>query len=220
MAKTDQQITKDRNKRRQLQAVPGPHDTGTLGQGGKCNAKLRHGDGRCTRDAGWGTMHYGWGACSTHGGNSPSLQRNAAKAEVRSLAAEYEMDPIDAVKLRIRLAAGAVAYYRMEIDELADQGVTMAWAAKPDDKSKTQALLLAHYEERYLLERRELGEAAKLAIVAGLEERRVALEEERAQILIVTLRNVLLDLDLTPEQRIASGPVVRKHLRAIDAQAS
>ncbi len=36
-----------------------------------CGAQKRQGEGVCTRPAGWGTDHAGYGSCKLHGGSKP-----------------------------------------------------------------------------------------------------------------------------------------------------
>jgi hypothetical protein len=53
-----------------------------------CPAKVRHGDRAgdgCSRTAGLGTSHPGFGYCSKHGGNTPAGKKGAARAMGREL---------------------------------------------------------------------------------------------------------------------------------------
>lgn len=58
-----------------------------------CPAKVRHGDragDSCSRTAGLGTSHPGFGYCSKHGGNTPAGKKGAARAMGRELILEQK----------------------------------------------------------------------------------------------------------------------------------
>ena len=203
-------------KGRRLQAVPTTRDQDILGKDGLCNALSTTGSGRrCRKRAGQGTDHVGYGACDTHGGNSPSLKRHAAKVEVRELAAEMEMDPFEALTTCVRLAAGAVAFYRTKISELESGIESDEWTS--NDKA-VAAIELSVWIEAYNEERDRLAKHAKLAIDAGIDARRIQIEEEKATLFAEALRAILGDLKLNPEQRQLVPGVVRKHMQVIDTK--
>lgn len=199
-------MPKDKDKPK-LSVVGSHADQGILGKGGKCNSLKRDGKNRCTLDAGHGTDHPGYGACRYHGGNSPSLKKSAVKAQVRDLAQELDMDPHDALLFTVRLAAGVVKWLRDKISELEDPDESQTAVDRAAD-----AAVLQMYMEQYGTERDRLAKAAKLAIDAGIDERRIALEEDQGEAIAKAFQGVFADLDLTPEQKRAAPAVVRKHL--------
>lgn len=210
-------MSKKHHDERKLHAVGTYDDNGILGQGGYCNALRPDKTSRCRLKAGHGTDHVGYGACFFHGGNSPSLKRHAARVQVRELAAEMEMDPFEALALCVRLAAGATAFYRSKIEDL--EGELLS----PDEWTATEAaaksLELSVWVEAYNDERDRLAKHAKLAIDAGIDARRIQIEEEKATLFADALRAILGELKLTAEQRKLAPNIVRKHLMAIDAKA-
>ena len=64
--------------------------------------------------------------------------------------------------------------------------------------------------------------ASKLALDAGVDERRVRIAEDQARVIVDTSRAVFADaeLGLTPEQRKAAATVAARHRRAIEGGAS
>ena len=67
---------------------------------------------------------------------------------------------------------------------------------------------------------KELRTVAKLAIDAGVEERRVQLAEEQGRQLAEVIRRILADLDLTPEQQARVPVVVPRRLREMGDEVS
>ena len=197
---------KPKGKKR-LNVVPSRADEGILGKGGKCNSLKRDGKNRCTLDAGHGTEHPGYGACSYHGGNSPSLNKHAVKAQVLDLAQELDMDPHDALLFTVRLAAGVVKWLRDKIGELEDPDDTITAVDKA-----ANAAILQMYMDQYGAERDRLAKAAKLAIDAGIDERRIAMEEDQGEAIAKAFQGVFADLNLTAEQKRSAPAIVRKHL--------
>lgn len=187
---------------------PGPHDGGILGRDGKCNSLKRNGKERCDLPAGSGTDHPGWGACRYHGGNSPALRKSAVRAQVRDMAQELDMDPHDALLFTVRLAAGTVNWIRSRILDLeeAEQGGVVEEAA-----------LIESLHKVYGEERDRLAKAAKLAIDAGIDERRIQLEEDQGVLIAKAVTAILTDIGLTPEQKKNAPAIARKHLLALSA---
>lgn len=56
------------------------------GRGKHCGARKRQGEGTCTRPAGWGTEHVGYGTCKLHGGNMRNHRVSAELAIVEDKA--------------------------------------------------------------------------------------------------------------------------------------
>lgn len=197
----------DKPKNRRLSAVPSPADQGILGKGGKCNSLKRNSKDRCTLPAGQGTEHLGYGACQYHGGNSPSLKKNAVKALLRDMAAELDMDPHDALLFTVRLAAGTVAWLRVRIEEIGELTDDMSTSERAAHMDMVRML-----SDMYGEERDRLTKTAKLAIDAGIDERRISLEEEQGELIAKAVTGILADLGLTPQQKRDAPAIARKHL--------
>lgn len=84
-----------------------------------CGA-ARH-DGRsCTKRAGWGTDHPGWGRCRHHGGQLRSGLAAAANEEMRTMATPSSVSPGQALGGVLRLAAGQLVYASGQVAVLQD----------------------------------------------------------------------------------------------------
>src|SRR5206468_9193384 len=84
----------------------------------RCGAKKHQGAGTCKLPAGHGTDHVGRGRCKLHGGSTPDHRKKAAREEAldfvrNAMGAEVSTDPLEALLQAVRLAAGAVAYWRV-----------------------------------------------------------------------------------------------------------
>lgn len=191
---------------------PGPHDGGILGRDGKCNSLKRNGQERCELPAGSGTDHPGWGACRYHGGNSPALRKSAVRAQVRDMAQELDMDPHDALLFAVRLAAGTVNWIRSRILDLEESG-----SDGTSEELAAEAAMIESLHKVYGEERDRLAKAAKLAIDAGIDERRIQLEEDQGVLIAKAVTAILTDIGLTPEQKKNAPAIARKHLLALSA---
>lgn len=182
----------------------------------KCSGKRSNGQ-PCSK---W-PMH-GQRVCNTHGGSSPQ----AKKAAERRLATEQaeravvtfglprEIDPRDALLEEVYRAAGAVDWLSAQVRALTSEQVVWGKAEETADDVKYKAGVNV-WVQLHQQERTHLVRVAKEAISAGIEERRVRLAEQQGALLAGVIKNILGDLDLTPEQQARVGTVVPMHLRAV-----
>lgn len=171
-----------------------------------CGAKTRAGT-PCRRPAGWGTDHAGHGRCKLHGGNTPNGRKHGARlgveARMRDLVAEYRPDAADldpvagllevvastwAMRRALELLVGELAPFGtpayVETTEGPRGGVAVDYVpASPsgiygpdhqgDAKPHVLVSMLGDWTDRH-------AKACKLAIDAGIDERRVRVAEEQA----------------------------------------
>lgn len=195
-----------------------PSDIGPVKPDTHCNAALRAAGKLCGQRAGWGTDHPGIGRCKKHGGASPSylpeLQRLAATRAVETYGIPIKTDPQAALEEELDRTAGHVAWLRIQVAELEedglggpvgsegvnDVGVRMHPRVEPH-------LLLRLYRE----ERRHLVAVGKACVEAGIEERRVKLAEAQGALIAKAITGILkeLGIDMTDPQ---VPKVVRRHL--------
>jgi len=92
--------------------------------GEHCEAKKKQGDGTCTKPAGWGTDHVGFGNCKLHGGASPNGKIHAEKEAVawRQRLAD-EMDPSVRVMAHIRDNAESENVRLSAASSIVDKGI-------------------------------------------------------------------------------------------------
>lgn len=195
----------------------------------KCGGKRRSADSNglpCTRPAGWGTDHPGDGRCKLHGGSTRSHrtanQVTQAERAVATFGLPREIDPRDALLEEIYRTAGAVDWLHQQVQRLEAEQVI--WG-KTEEVEKTagefpgvdvtHAAAIHVWVELWQNERKHLVNVSKAAIAAGLEERKVRLAEQQGAMLASVIKNILGDLDLTPEQQSLVGQVVPRHLRAV-----
>src|SRR3954453_10762482 len=142
----------------------------------RCGARTRSG-GRCGLPAGHGTDHVGWGRCKLHGGNAPSGRRRAyhleALASMPRMGGEVEVEPTDALLYCVRREAGRQAWLRamLEVENAEDADI-----ADPNSRVAELARLEIEATER-------LARFSKMALDAGVAERRIRMAERQAQAL-------------------------------------
>ena len=193
----------------------------------KCGANKSGGRGLCESIAGAGTSHYGVGRCQFHGGASMNGNKAAVreqnKAAVReqmaSLATEVDVDPLDVLLGAIRRAWGAVQWCGSVIGQI-EQSLLLARQAGDLETVVIQEKRLIAFQAIYGEWIDRGAKHSKLALDAGVNERLVRQVEQQANLLASVIKAVLGDLNLSEEQQAIAGPVMRKHLEAIDTLAS
>lgn len=187
----------------------------------KCGGKRRAADSEgkpCTRPAGWGTPHPGTGRCKLHGGSTQSHTAAArvvlAEQAVVTFGLPREIDPRDALLEEVYRSAGAVDWLSAQVRALASEQVVWGKAEETTDDVKYKAGVNV-WVQLHQQERAHLVRVAKEAINAGIEERRVRLAEQQGAMLAGVIKNILGDLNLSPEQQGRVGEIVPRHLRAV-----
>jgi hypothetical protein len=181
-----------------------------------CGAKTRSG-GHCAKPAGWGTKHQGIGRCRLHGGNSPTHNRSAERAQAAAAVATYglprEVDPHTALLEELHRTAGIVAWLSAQVGELAENEVHGPVGDGEHPRHEPSVWIRLHQEERG-----HLARVAKTCVDVGIEERRVRLAESQGELLAQVIRSVLADLGVANHPQAPT--VVRRHLTAIAGAAA
>jgi hypothetical protein len=169
--------------------------------------------------------------CRSHGGGAPQVKAAAARNVVKeSLFAELTghqkilgspiySDPVTILYDLIALSAGHVAWYKMMVEKLIPDA--LVWSESQVSQgaggklSVTQTATVNQWLQLYNAERKFLAELSTKAIAAGLAEREIRMEEERGKMLAETLREILADLELSPDQSERALQIVPLRLRAI-----
>lgn len=113
-----------------------------------------------------------------------------------------EIDPSEALLEEVFRTAGHVAWIEAQVHAL-----------PPDQVAADPLVSLYHVERRHLVQ------VCDAAVRAGIEERRVRLEERRAALMADVIRKVLDDpeLALDARQREAGRGVAARHLLVLAA---
>jgi hypothetical protein len=191
-----------------------------------CGAKNKQGNGTCSKTAGWGTNHPGTGHCRLHAGNTPGGNASAAKEEMQIMGIAIEMDPFDALLSCVSIAAGEVAYCTRRIEQLRpDEVVITHWEEQSyqndDGEGVTNTKVSNAAELNLWIRTRQrsvdsLARYSKMAIDAGVDERRVALAEKWGDQIASLLKGVLDDLELTQRQKKEAPEIVRRHMAILE----
>jgi len=176
--------------------------------GATCGAKTRAGKS-CQSPAGWGTNHYGVGACRFHGGLLPNHVKAAAKNEYRKLLGiPIEVSPEEALMNCIKIRSGEVKWLSDAMAKLPEKDWTEeTFAGK-------QFHLFARERQAAL---RDVAKFSQMAISLNIDERRVRILETYGETIANLLRGILDELmpHMNDEGRKSAPLIVRRHLLAI-----
>ena len=173
-----------------------------------CEAKTRAADAHpCRMAAGAKTDHYGFGRCWLHGGASPDGRKYAAKqqavAEASRLGIAIDTDPHEALSEIVAIIAGQVSFLQGKVREL-DQGEALTKdALHPTIRALNSVL-------------EQWQRAAKAAADAGVEQRRVELDEAVVERLAGAVRAALSEVALSDEQQAQLREALTRHLAGLD----
>jgi hypothetical protein len=196
-----------------------------------CGAKTRTG-GRCAKTAGWGTGHHGTGRCRLHGGASPLAEISGAvqlaRREAVVMGSPLDVEPHVAILECIRIAAGEVRYASEQIAALGEDDAAGAivttveryGGGEENGGGETRhgppALHIWIVARHQAMDR--LVDYSKVAIAAGIEERRVKLAEQQGALLAQAIRGILAELGVADRPEVPA--VVRRHLTVIAGHAA
>lgn len=168
--------------------------------------------------------------CATHGGSAPQvkaaaarrLQLAAAARELAVLGEPIAIDPAAALLSLVHHKAGEVAWLRAmvqtdDLDELV-WGVTREKEGG-DDHGTTREAKPSIWWAMLRTAEDQLAAYAAAAIRAGVEERRVRLQEQQGALVAGVIQRILTRLELTPEQQARVPVVVPGELRALTQEA-
>lgn len=177
----------------------------------RCGAKNKQenpsGSPTCRKPAGWGTKHQGFGHCRLHGGNTESQTKAAQKEmlaeSVGTFGLPIEIDAKQALTEELWRTAGHVAWLGNIVETI--ERDNLVWGMTKQvvggkDHGKTFAAAPNMWLNLYREERKHLTLVTAAAIKAGIDERRVELEEQKASAISDAFFKTLDALDLTDEQ--------------------
>lgn len=194
----------------------------------KCGGKVKTrpdptGKG-CTRPKGWGTSHPGTGSCKLHGGSTSAGTKSAAKEAARNAVGTYglprNVDPATALLEEVHRTAGHVEWLGQVVGALKQKALVWGRTKKKiggDDRGTTFQAGENAFLALYNKERAHLVRVTAEAIKAGVEERRVRVEEHRAEMVVTMLGSIFDNLDLTDEQAEKLNELMPKALLELDS---
>lgn len=157
----------------------------------RCGAKARAGR-PCRKPAGAGTDHLGHGRCLHHAGSTPNgriaAAREQAAAEAARLGVEIETDPHEALSEIVAIIGGQVQFLQSKVREIDEGEALSADALHPTIRALNSVL-------------DQWQRAATAAANAGVEERRLELDEIIVERIGEAMRTALVAADLTVDQQ-------------------
>jgi hypothetical protein len=181
----------------------------------------------CEKRKGWGTNHLGTGRCKNHGGASPQAEVagvvHLAKREALVMGTPIDnLRPGEALLECIAIVAGEIRYASERIADLdPSEAVGPVVTTRPLKEEKgAEHPTERVYEEGppalqiWIKVRHEamdrLVTYEKVAIAAGLEDRRIRIAEAQGSLMAEAVKGILVDLGVADDPR--APEVVRKHL--------
>lgn len=175
---------------------------------GYCGAKKRNGL-PCGRSAGWGTDHPGHGSCKHHAGSTYQGRVGSAGEAIR-LTRPLPITPSQGLLGVLHLAAGQLAYVNERVSEIEESDMFLA---REVDPVTGVAKMVPHYWIEFQLRIQDrVAKYSKLAADVGIAERAQTLREAQTMMMKNLIEAVMGDIGLSPEQKAAVGPSIRKHL--------
>ena len=180
----------------------------------KCGGKKKQSEGTCTRPAGWGTDHPGYGKCKLHGGCVPSGRKaaleEAIQAQAASELAKLDVTPVGNPLEELRTLAGQAVAWK---DQMATKVNQLS------DVSYRSTLGQEQLRSELLLWERALDRCTTVLIAMAkldLDTRLVRIEEAKAAMVAAVVREALAKAGATTEQQTAAKEHVVLKLRALD----
>ena len=144
----------------------------------------------------------------------------SARKAVVTFGLPRDISAIDALMEEVRWTAGHVAWLREQVQALEAEALT--WGIREQSEKNatefagtdtTYAAMPNIWLELYYRERKHLVEVTKAAIAAGIEERRVRLEEAKGQLVAEIIRRITGRLGLSAEQSAILPQIASEELR-------
>ena len=153
-----------------------------------------------------------------HGGSTrngkKSAQKKRAKKARDTLGLPVEIDPATALLEEVWRSQGHVVWLGEMVKRL--RAKDLSWGrTKRDHQGTTYEAKTNAYVALYNDERKHLVRVSAEAVKAGVEEKRLSLEESRANLIVTMLAGIFDDLDLTEEQGAKLDELVPKALLMI-----
>jgi hypothetical protein len=156
----------------------------------------------CRNLKGFGTDHPGIGECKLHGGSRPGQQRHGVKVKAQQalerLGLAVQVDPEEALLEQVWIAVGREQQLRIDYE-----------AAIVASKNVEAVVILELWNE----ERDRVGKIAKMAIDAGIEERKVRLAERHVDFLQRLLETFADAAGVDDEARTRGFEAVTREIR-------
>jgi len=175
--------------------------------------------------------------CGRHGGNSPkakaAAEQRIAEQELNQVVGTLgiqekypDVDPAQALLQEIRISYAHVEWLRGRVAEIEPNelvwGITKTEAGigaqGPVDMTVHEAGFNTWYT-LYTKEREHFAKLTTMALKAGIEQRRIELEEQKAELVVVALKQIFAQLNLSKIQADMLPTIVPTALRQLTGGA-
>lgn len=173
-----------------------------------CGAKLRQSDGTCSRVAGWGTDHLGFGPCRTHGGNTKNHKTAALRKQAERTLADLNAPPVDNPLTELARITGQVVAWKDGLADKVNDLTSLRYSTDGGEQLRAEVALFERALDRC---EKFLTAMARL----NIDERLTRISEQQATLVNHAVIAALQDLGLPAEQQQEARRGVARHLRAV-----
>lgn len=173
-----------------------------------CGGKKRQGTGNCTRPAGWGTDHPGFGRCKLHGGCAPSSNVAAAREQAQDAVMRLGFQPVADPLAQLASVAGELVAVKDRLREHVER-LTQIRTLSAEGTEQVRAELSAYQQAL----RDTVGVLATMARL-NIGERMAKVSEAQLELMEKAFRVALEDAGLGLEEQDRAARVFTRHLRA------
>ena len=164
----------------------------------------------------------------THAQTMVAARKEAEEEAKRLMGPAIDVDPMDALLWCVRIAAGEVAYLTWKLESLTEEEIIVQ--EMTIEKREAYGEHAESYDQETVSNKADLSiwirarqgaldrlaKFSKMALDAGIDERRLALAEDAGDQLSSMLREVLEGLELTPAQEQRAPEIVRGALEKLE----
>ena len=157
-----------------------------------------------------------------------SLSDWIGRVDDRFMGSPIDIDPHEALLWAIRITAGEAAYCEAQISKLYEMELFEVPTHQTLTRMPSGSFQLVEEKRdpevmsRWVIWRdralERMARYSKMAIDAGIDERRVAVAERVADLLVPLLEDLAEDLDLTAKQRARLPGMIGKRLKQLEAE--
>lgn len=172
-----------------------------------CGGKKKQSEGLCTRPAGWGTDHPGFGKCKLHGGCAPSSRAAAVEAQARQALAQLDVPPVKDPLSELAKIAGQVVAWKDMLAGQVNELTSLRYSTEGGEQLRAEVALWERAMDRC---EKFLTAMARL----NIDERLAQIEEKQSDLILFAVTAALKELGLGEEQQNEAVRNVARHLRA------
>lgn len=179
-----------------------------------CGAKKRQGEGYCTRPAGWGTDHAGFGTCKLHLGSTP-IQSVKAKTEMvmreaREAVRKFDIVPVQDPLTELQRIAGELIAVKNWLRGHVERLETIRYEGRAGEQVRAELVV-------YQASLRDATSALATIVKLGIDERLSRIQESAVASIVEAVDRGVRESGITGSQAVQVKAAIAGHLRMVAA---